>query len=294
MKTASDSAATNPGTRDGVLVEPEWLEEHLGDPSVRVIEVDVSRAAYDGWHIDGAVLWNIYSDLKDASYRLKDRASLAGLMARSGMETDSTVVLYGYGPALGLWLLKLYGHADVRMLNCSRDAWRAAGRPWSTTASTPAAGGFRLGAEDLRIRADHLIVERSIGQPATTLVDVRSEAEYRGERFWPSGGMEAGGRAGHVPTAVHQPIDGLYDDDGAFRPATDLRRILSAVDLDGDDELITYCTIGGRAATAWFVLTHLLGRDRVRVYDGSWAEWGRMADTPVERGRFASSNATNS
>src|SRR6201999_4223726 len=117
-------------------------------------------------------------------------------------------------------------------------------------------------------RADRAAVDGAIFQPATTLIDVRSAAEYRGERFWPSGGMEPGGRAGHIPSAIRQPIDGLYDDRGAFRPAADLRATFSAVDLDGGGELITYCTIGGRASTAWFVLTHLLGRDHVRVYDG--------------------------
>jgi len=96
--------------------------------------------------------------------------------------------------------------------------------------------------------------------------------------------MEPGGRPGHLPSAVHQPIDGLYADDGSFRSAAELRRVFSSVDLDGSEELITYCTIGGRAATAWFVLTYLLGRGRVRVYDGSWAEWGRINDSPVERG----------
>ena len=95
--------------------------------------------------------------------------------------------------------------------------------------------------------------------------------------------MEPGGRAGHVPSAVHQPVDGLCNPDGSFRTAAELRRVFSAVDLDGDGELITYCTIGGRAATAWFVLTQLLGRDHVRVYDGSWAEWGRTPGTPVAR-----------
>jgi thiosulfate/3-mercaptopyruvate sulfurtransferase len=110
-----------------------------------------------------------------------------------------------------------------------------------------------------------------------------TQAEYRGERFWPSGGMEPGGRAGRVPSAVHQPIDDLYDDRGAFRPGTDLRRVFYAVDPGRAGQLITYCTIGGRASTAWFVLTYLLGRDNVRVYDGSWAEWGRMTGTPVEQ-----------
>ena len=269
--------------RSGVLVDPGWLAGHLGDPSLRVVEVDVSPAAYDDWHIDGAVLWNVYQDLKDADYRLVDTTALDRLVARSGIGPDSTVVFYGYAPAMGLWLMELYGHRDARILDCSRDGWRAGGHPWSTSVTQPAAGRYRLGEEDQRIRADRAAVQHAVAEPGTTLVDVRSEAEYRGERFWPSGGLEPGGRAGHVPSAVHQPIDGLYDEHGSFRPAADLRSVFSSIDLDGGGELITYCTIGGRAATAWFVLTRLLGRERVRVYDGSWAEWGRTAGTPVER-----------
>ena len=285
MKMATGKAASGPGSGAGagVLVDRRWLDAHLLDPQVRVVEVDVSPAAYDDWHIDGAVLWNIYTDLKDADYRTVGTTALQRLVARSGIGPDSTVVFYGYAPAVGLWLMKLYGHADVRILDCSRDTWRAEGHRWSTAVSEPAAGGFRLRRQDPRIRADRVAVRDAIGKPGTTLVDVRSEAEYRGECFWPSGGMEPGGRAGHVPSAIHEPIDGLCNADGAFRSAAELRGVFSPAVLDAGGELITYCTIGGRAATAWFVLTYLLGRDRVRVYDGSWAEWGRAAGTPVER-----------
>jgi len=266
-----------------VLVDPRWLAAHLDDPRVRVVEVDVSPAAYDEWHIDGGVLWNVYADLKDAGYRTAGTVALERLVARSGIGPDSTVVFYGYAPAMGFWLMKLYGHRDVRILDCSRDSWRAAGHPRSTATSEPAAGSFRLDRQDPRLRADHAAVLDAIGNAGSTIVDVRTAAEYRGERFWPSGAMEPEGRAGHVPSAVHQPIDGLYNEDGSFRSAGRLRSVFSAVDLDSGGELITYCTIGGRAATAWFVLTCLLGRDHVRVYDGSWAEWGRIPAASVER-----------
>jgi thiosulfate/3-mercaptopyruvate sulfurtransferase len=277
--TAPISSGNAP-TRDDVLVDPSWLEQHLHDPHVRLVEVDVSPTAYDEGHIEGAVLWNIYRDIKDADYQLVDKAAVERLLARSGITADSTVVFYGYGPAIGCWLMKLYGHVDARLLNCSRDTWRADGRPWVTQHSAPAVTSYSLPNEDRRIRARHWHVHHAIDS-TSTIADVRSIEEYDGERFWPSGGMEEGARAGHVPSAVHAPLDDLCDEVGAFRSAAELREALAPIDTSRATELITYCTIGARACTAWFVLTYLLGREGVRVYDGSWAEWGRMHRAPV-------------
>ncbi|HSO96348.1 MAG TPA: rhodanese-like domain-containing protein [Acidimicrobiia bacterium] len=275
---------TRQDARADVVVDPAWLEEHLDDPDLCLVEVDVSPAAYDEGHIDGAVLWNVYRDLKDTSYQLVDQAAIEQLVGRSGISPDSRVVFYGYAPAMGFWLMKLYGHTNVGILDCARETWRDQGRPWTTDVNTPIATRYPLRDEREQIRADHATVEHAIGDPTCAIVDVRTDAEFRGERFWPSGAPEPGGRAGHVPSAAHVSIDGLTDSSGAFRPAADLRRLFSSIDLTGDGAVISYCTIGGRACTAWFALTYLLGRQHVRVYDGSWAEWGRTPGKPVERG----------
>ena len=284
MKTTpgTQGSARTLAEREDVLVTRGWLAGHLSDPDLRVVEVDVSSAPYDQCHIDGAVLWDVYGDLKDPDYHTVESTGLERLLARSGIRPESTVVFYGYAPALAFWLMKLNGHLDARILDCSRETWRAEGLPWSASATWPARGGYSLDAEDERLRANRATVQSAIGRSDTTLVDVRSAGEYEGEHFWPSGGQEPNGRAGHIPTAIRQSIDGLYDEHGAFRSGTELRELFPTIDLAGDKEVITYCTIGGRAATAWFVLTYLLGRDHVRVYDGSWAEWGRTADAPVQ------------
>jgi thiosulfate/3-mercaptopyruvate sulfurtransferase len=193
------------------------------------------------------------------------------------------VVMYGYAPAMGFWLMKLYRHLDVRILDCARGVWQDEGRPWTKDATRPGITHYRLPDSDDRIRAGHRKVEDAINDPTCTIVDVRTDPEFRGERFWPSGGLEPGGRAGHVPSAVNLTIEGLHDERGSFRSTADLRQLFSPIELTADGDVITYCTIGGRACTAWFVLTHLLGCEHVRVYEGSWAEWGKMPATPVER-----------
>jgi len=272
-------------------VGPDWLEKHLDDPQVRLVEVDVSATAYNQGHIPGAVLWNVYSDLKDSEYRLLDAAAVEGLLVGAGIDPRSTVVCYGYAPALAFWLMKLYRHADVRMLDCSRRAWTDDERPWTTDAPTPnPTTRYPLAAPNADIRADYATVRAAIGRRSTAIVDVRSLAEFQGERFWPSGAPEPSGRAGHVPSAIHLPIDNVHDDRGQFRSVDELRQQFTPIAASPVGDVITYCAIGGRAATAWFVLTYLLGHPNVRVYDGSWAEWGHSGAAPVTT--FACSTAS--
>jgi thiosulfate/3-mercaptopyruvate sulfurtransferase len=268
--------------KGGVIVDDAWVAAHLTDPKVQVIEVDVSRAAYDAGHIPGAVLWNAYSDLRDSTYAPVGDEELAGLCSRSGISADTTLVFHGYGAVLGFWLMSAHGHADVRMLAGVRQQWALDGGDWSTEAQEPAEGAYLLQDAKQELLASRTDVEAAIGNPNQVILDVRAESEYSGERFWPSGATEDAGRAGHVPGAVSLPIGRLRNEDETLRSPDELRRALDEAGVTPDKAVIVYCTIGNRASQAWFALQHLLGYPDVRVYYGSWVEWGKSSDTPID------------
>jgi thiosulfate/3-mercaptopyruvate sulfurtransferase len=262
-------------------VDVQWIVAHLGDPGIRLVEVDVSRAAYDEGHMPGAILWNAYADLRDSAYRPVPPPELQRLLSRSGITPETTIVTYGYAAPLGFWLMKAYGHGDVRMLVGPREQWVEAGRRWTTDEPRPADSPYPLPHADVAILAGRGALDAAIDDPEQLIVDVRSELEYSGERFWPSGATADAGRSGHVPGAVSVPIDLLREANGAPRSIEELRRAFEDAKVGKDKTVITYCTIGNRAAEAWFALKHQLGYPRVRVYYDSWAVWGRAADTPV-------------
>jgi thiosulfate/3-mercaptopyruvate sulfurtransferase len=266
-----------------MVVDAAWVAAHEGDPSVRVVEVDVSPAAYNAGHIPGAVLWNAYSDLRDGAYGPIGSEELGRLLSRSGVSPETTLIFYGYGGALGLWLMTAHGHGDVRMLEGSRDRWVLDGREWSTDVPEPAEGSYPLPGATADLLASQAAVESAIGDPGRVLLDVRAQSEYSGERFWPSGATADVGRAGHVPGAISVPIDLLRNEDETTRHPDELRRVLDDAGVTGEKPIIVYCTIGNRASQAWFALKYLLGYPNVSVYYGSWVEWGKAPDTPVER-----------
>jgi thiosulfate/3-mercaptopyruvate sulfurtransferase len=271
-----ESAKTLPDAR----VDAAWISSRIADPSVRFVEIDVSAAAYNAGHVPGAVLWNAYADLRHSDYRPISAGELQDLLRKSGVTPDMTVVFYGYGAHLGFWLLKSHGHDRVRLMDGSREQWRTAGQNWSTDVPTPAKSHYVLHAQDAFFSSKE-DVQEMIGQPSRAIIDTRSKAEYDGERFWPSGATEGAGRAGHIPGAVHIPIELLRADDGAFRSADEMLQVMRDRGITPETEVVTYCTIGNRASQAWFALTCLLGYHDVRVYYGSWAEWGKAADTPI-------------
>jgi thiosulfate/3-mercaptopyruvate sulfurtransferase len=262
-------------------VDAAWIASRVGDPSVRIVEIDVSNAAYAAGHIPGAVLWNAYADLRRPDYLPIGADELQTVLGASGVTADTTVVFYGYGAHLGFWLLSSHGHERVRLMDGSRERWLAAGELWSVEAPRPAPSPYALAphTRELSSKADVLAM---IDRPGAAIVDTRSRAEYDGERFWPSGAVENAGRAGHIPGAVHIPIELLRTASGAFRSEGEMRDVMRRRGVTPETRIVTYCTIGNRAAQAWYALKHLLGYRDVSVYYGSWTEWGKSADTPID------------
>lgn len=263
------SSATAPGP----LVEDRWLAARLDDPAVQPVEVDVSAAAYDEGHVPGAILWNAYADLRKPDYAPVGAAGLEELLARCGVQPATILAFYGYAAHLGYWLVKAHGHPRAVLIDGPREQWTG---PWSSEKPTPAPTTYSLAP------ATGLVARGELLELDGTVLDVRTEAEYTGERFWPSGAPEARGRAGHVPGALNLPISELRTERG-FRPVADMRTAMRRRGITPETPVTVYCTIGNRASQAWYALTHLLGFAEVAVYYGGWAEWGSDPTMPVER-----------
>ena len=272
-----------------VLVTTEWAAEHLNDPKVRFVEVDVDTSAYDQGHIAGAVGWNWQTQLQDNVRRdLIEKAALEKLLSDSGISNDTTIILYGdnnnWFAAYAFWQLKLNGHNDVRLLNGGRKKWAEEKRELTTAPAKVTPASYKVAGTDESIRAKRdtvfaVVDKKSKGQ----LVDVRSVDEFTGKILAPPGLSETAQRAGHIPGAANIPWAQAAREDGTFKSYDELKQLYGGKGIDGRDEVIAYCRIGERSSHTWFVLKYLLGFENVRNYDGSWTEWGNKVGAPIEK-----------
>jgi thiosulfate/3-mercaptopyruvate sulfurtransferase len=273
-----------------VLVTTAWLADHLGDERLVVAEVDENPALYDDGHIAGAIALDWREELQDPVERdLLERDAFERLMASKGVWNDSTLVLYGdrnnWFAAYAYWLLKVYGHEDVRVLDGGRQKWIDEKRPLVTDPPAREEARYEASERDESIRAMRDSVLEGLGADGRALVDVRSPQEFAGDLVAPPGYEQEGAqRAGHIPTARSIPWSSAVRDDGTFKPPGELRQLYEERGVLPDQAVTAYCRIGERSAHTWFVLHELLGYPDVRNYDGSWTEWGNLVDVPIERG----------
>ena len=271
------------------LVTTDWLAEHLGDDGLVVIESNEDVLLYRTGHIPGAHHVDWHLDLNDDVMRdYVSPEAFAVMCSARGITPDSTVVVYGdnfnWWAAYALWVFSLFGHADVRLLDGGRAKWVAEGRAMTTDATEATPSTYPVvPRDDATIRAFKEDVLKHIGNGP--LVDVRSPGEFSGELLhmpdYPQEGVQ---RGGHVPTAQNVPWKRAANDDGSFKSVDDLRGIYEGeLGMKAGDDVITYCRIGERSSHTWFVLTHLLGFENVRNYDGSWVEWGNAVRVPIEK-----------
>lgn len=272
-----------------VLVSSEWLSQNLGREGLVVVESDEDVLLYEVGHIPGAVKIDWHTDLNDPVTRdyVSDEA-FANLLGSKGISRSSTVVIYGdksnWWASYALWVFKLFGHPDVRLLDGGRDKWIAEGReltkevPAITTAEYPV-----IHRDDSTLRAFRDDVLKHFGNP---MIDVRSPEEYSGERtHMPAYPEEGALRGGHIPSAASVPWAKAVAEDSSFKSRSELEAVyLDGAGLKKGDNVIAYCRIGERSSHTWFVLNYLLGFENVRNYDGSWTEWGSLVGVPIVKG----------
>ncbi len=275
-------------SRESALVTAEWVEQHLDDPNIVLVEVDEDTSSYDKGHIRGAIKLDWTTELQDQVRRdFVNKAQFEALLSAKGVSNDDTVVLYGgnnnWFAAYAYWYFTLYGHADVKLLDGGRKKWELDSRELTDELPTRAATTYTAQDQDLSIRAFRDEVVAAIG--VQNLIDVRSPDEFAGRLLAPAHlPQEQAQRAGHIPTAGNVPWSKAANDDGTFRSNEELEKLYAEAGLDDSKDTIAYCRIGERSSHTWFVLQELLGKKNVKNYDGSWTEYGSLVGVPVALG----------
>ena len=271
-----------------VLVDAEWVASHKDDANMKLVEVDVDTNAYDDGHIAGAVSWNWTSQLNDQVRRdIPSKEEISKLLAQSGISNSDTVILYGdnnnWFAAFAFWILKIYGHEDVRLMDGGRKKWLADNREITTQEEAPQAATYVAKDADTSLRSNLQEILKVVENGNYNLIDVRSPAEFTGEVIAPPGMTETAQRGGHIPGAKSVPWAQTVNEDGTFKTAEQLSELYGTKGLDTAKPTIAYCRIGERSSHTWFVLQYLLGLEGCKNYDGSWTEYGSVVGVPIEK-----------
>jgi thiosulfate/3-mercaptopyruvate sulfurtransferase len=275
-------------SRSDVLVDADWVEAHIDDPKVVIVEVDEDTSAYEKNHIKNAVRIDWQKDLQDPVRRdFVDQAGFEALLSKKGIANDDTVVLYGgnnnWFASYAYWYFKLYGHDAVKLLDGGRKKWELDSRDLVDAVPTRAETTYKAKPQNTAIRAFRDDVVDAIG--TKNLVDVRSPDEFSGKLLAPAHlPQEQSQRPGHVPSARNIPWSKNANDDGTFKSDDELKELYEGESVDLAKDTIAYCRIGERSALTWFVLHELLGQTNVKNYDGSWTEYGSLVGVPIELG----------
>jgi thiosulfate/3-mercaptopyruvate sulfurtransferase len=275
------------------LVTPAWLAAHRDDPSVKLFEIagtgQEEMQAYKTGHVPGAVCWLWKDALWDTHMRdFPSPQEFARRCGAAGIDNGTTVVFYGEGIQFGIyawWTFKYCGHAKACVLDGARYRWADEGHALVKDEPPAACSAIYKPVarhEGMRIGRDEVLA--TLGQHGKIILDARSPEEYRGERVNGPAGPDVGAlRYGRIPGAKHLYFEDLLTANKSFKPIAEIRRMVQANDATVDKDIIAYCRMSHRATVLFFVLTQLLGYDKVRVYDGSWTEWGNLVGVPVER-----------
>jgi len=273
-----------------VLVETDWVAEHLTHGEFKLIEIDVDTEAYAQGHLAGSIGFNWQTELEDTLRRdVPDKGQWESLLSKAGISNTDTLVLYGdnnnWFATFGYWLFVIYGHdkSKLKLINGGRKKWLAEGRPLTTEVPTPIPATYTASEPNWGLRAYRDEVLQKLGDPNLTLIDVRSADEFTGKVIAPPGMNETAQRGGHIPGAQSAPWLNAVKEDGTFKSADELTAFYGGKGVSKGKDVIAYCRIGERSSHTWFVLYNLLGYDKAKNYDGSWTEWGSIIGAPIER-----------